>query len=109
MLKTIELDSNPAFMPWLVVKKEEQRNQENASRYTSKQRSNAQTLVDLLDYAYAAKGFHVNYRKTFIAIKVDHPIVKDRKQVKILEELFDVRGYTKAVTAQGFIIRIPNV
>ncbi len=103
-----EMDTKPSTTPWLVAAQVEKRNNENASRYTAKDRSTARTLIDVIEDAYSTKGVFLNFRKKFIAIKVNKPVVRHRSAVKILHEIFDSRGYSKAISAQGFVIRIPN-
>lgn len=80
----------------------------NAATWTSAQRAAAQTVIDLVDCAYEFEESFKNFRKTFIAIKFSKPKVIDPKQAKIIDEIFAERGYSKAVTEQGIVIRIPR-
>jgi len=84
----------------------ERRNNENASCYSSAERSAANTARDLLDMAYAYKGLHINYRKTFIAVKVDAPLVKDKLTVRAVKDVFKEKGYEVLVSPQGIVVRI---
>jgi hypothetical protein len=84
----------------------ERQNNENASCYSSAERAAANTARDLLDLAYAYKGLHINYRKTFIAVKVDGPIARDKQTVRAVKETFAEKGYEVLVSKQGIIVRI---
>ena len=83
----------------------EMRNREMRSTWSSEKRSAAQTVLDLLDMAYKGK-FYINYRKTFIAVKVDAPIVRDRLTVKAVKAVFKDHAYDVVNTPQGLVVRI---
>lgn len=83
----------------------EMRNRELRSTWSSEKRSAAQTVLDLLDMAY--KGtFYINYRKKFISVKVDAPIVRDRLTVKAVKSVFKDKSYEVVNTPQGLVVRI---
>ena len=83
----------------------EMRNREMRSTWTSEKRSAAQTVLDLLDMAYKG-NFYINYRKKFIAVKVDAPIVRDRLTVKAVKAVFEEHEYNVVNTPQGLVVRI---
>jgi hypothetical protein len=83
----------------------EMRNREMRSTWTSEKRSAAQTVLDLLDMAYKG-NFYINYRKKFIAVKVDAPIVRDRLTVKAVKAVFKDNAYDVVNTPQGLVVRI---
>ena len=83
----------------------EMRNREMRSTWTSDKRSAAQTVLDLLDMAYKG-NFYINYRKKFIAVKADAPIVRDRLTVKVVKEIFEEHEYNVVNTPQGLVVRI---
>lgn len=105
---TKEIDTNPARFAWFAVKDEARRSRENAATYTSQQRGAAETVRDLLDLAYAYKGIYINYRKTFIVVKMDSPLVRDRRQAKEIDAIFTEKGYVKVKSDQGIMIRLPR-
>jgi hypothetical protein len=84
----------------------EYHNRMNAATYSSNQRSQAQSVIDIMDLAYKYESTYVNFRKTFIAVKIEGAIVRDRKLAQQVDEIFTEKGYTKAVTPQGIVIRI---
>jgi hypothetical protein len=87
----------------------EYRNREEASKYSSEQRAQAQRIIDIMDLAYKFKATYINYRKTFIAVKIEDAMIKDRKLAKEVDVIFAERGYTKAKTPQGIVVRITKV
>lgn len=80
-------------------------NRKNASTYTWQERSTAQTALDLLDLAFACKDSYINYRKTFIAVKLEKPVVKSKKMLAEVESILEGKGAVKIVTAQGVTYR----
>lgn len=103
---TKELETKAANNKWFAAADAERYSRECASRYTSAQRANVLTAVDLIDMVYAYKGIHTNYRKTFIAIKVDAPVVRNRRMLNEVEDILAEKGFEKAVTPQGVVYRI---
>ena len=62
-----------------------------------------------LEMCYSGSKFYTTFRKKFITIKIDNASVRDSKSLKILEDDYETRGITKAVSPQGVIYRIPKV
>jgi len=83
-------------------------NQEHSHRWTLAEKSRAQTCVDVLHTAYAFAEHYINYRKTFISIKLSGVIRRSRLLAQQADEIIKERGYTVISTAQGMIIRIPK-
>jgi hypothetical protein len=79
------------------------------STYTPAEQVRAERIRIGLDMVYSAKGIHVNPRGKFIAIKVDRPRVRDRKNLALLEKDYELLGITKVVTEQGVTYRIPKI
>jgi len=86
----------------------EMRNRELSHSYSSEQRAKAATARDLIDTAYAYSNIYINYRKTFIAIKVESARVRDKRFAKEMEDIFASQGYTKVVSDQGVVYRLPR-
>ncbi len=83
--------------------------QEHSHRWTPAEKSRAQTVVDVLHTAYAFAEHYINYRKTFISIKITGMIRRSRQLAQEADAIIQARGYTVVQTAQGMIIRIPKV
>jgi len=82
------------------------RNITMASKYSDAQKVQAERMKLGLEMVYAHKGIYINYRMNFIAVKISNPTVRDRKNLRLLEEEYNERGVTKNVTEQGVIYRI---
>lgn len=85
------------------------RNIAGASTYSDAQKVQAERMKLGLDMVYASKGIYINFRLKFITIKVESPLVRDRKTLALLEQDYEKAGITKQVTAQGVIYRIKKV
>jgi hypothetical protein len=79
------------------------------SHYSDKERVRAERMKIGLEMVYNAKGIHINPRGKFIAIKVDQPQVRDRKNLALLEKDYELLAITKVVTEQGVTYRIPKI
>jgi hypothetical protein len=79
------------------------------SHYSETQKVQAERMKLGLELCYSAKGIYVNPRKKFIAIKIDNPTIKDRKNLALLEQDYEKAGITKVVSNQGVTYRIAKV
>ena len=79
------------------------------THYTDAERTRAERMKLGLELCYSAKGIYINPRNKFIAIKVDKPTVKDRKNLALLEQDYEAQGITKVLTNQGVTYRIAKV
>ena len=79
------------------------------SHYTDKERVRAERMKLGLEMVYNAKGIYVNPRGKFIAVKVDKPQVRDRKNLALLEKDYELLGITKVLTEQGVTYIIPKI
>ena len=79
------------------------------SHYTDQERVRAERMKLGLEMVYHAKAIHINPRGKFIAIKVDQPQVRDRKNLALLEKDYELLNITKVLTAQGITYRIPKI
>ncbi len=79
------------------------------SHYTDQERVRAERIKIGLEMVYNAKGIHINPRGKFIAVKVDQPQIRDRKNLALLEKDYVSEGITKVLTKQGITYRIPKI
>ena len=84
------------------------RNREMAVTYTREQQCLAQRALDLLDTAYAYANSYINYRKKFMAVKIEGAMKRDRKMAAEAISILEERGYEVVTTAQGIVVRIPR-
>lgn len=78
-----------------------------STHYTAQQRHTAECVKLMLGEAYAGTVY-LTYRKRFAAVKIADARVRNTKLLKELEADYVQRGYTKAVTPQGVVYRIPK-
>lgn len=78
------------------------------SKYSEKQKIEAERVKLALELVYGARGIYANPRNKFISVKVDKPWVKDRINLQLLEKDWEAKGYTKTSTAQGITYHIPK-
>jgi hypothetical protein len=107
-LQVTTIDAKPSATPWFVHQDVKRLNDQWGPTYTPKQRTEAQKALDLLHTAYHYKGAYINYRKNFIAIKIDRPIKRNKLYAVTADSYFADKGYSKVVSPQGFVIRIPR-
>jgi hypothetical protein len=80
-----------------------------STHYSEAEKVTAERVKLGLEYVYSAKGVYLNYRTKFISIKLDGARVRDKVNLKLLEEEYEQKGYIKKSTAQGIIYRIPKI
>ena len=106
-MKANELETkNAGFYARAAAIDARMRNIAMASSYTDAQKVQAERMKLGLDMVYASKGIYINFRLKFITLKIESPIVRDRKTLAVLEQDYEKAGITKQVTAQGVIYRI---
>ena len=107
-LEVKQINTDVSRRPWFVKQDVERLNAKWSATYTPKQRSAAQQALDLLDTAYHYQGAYINYRKKFIAVKLDRPIKRNKLYAATADAHFADKGYSKVVSPQGFVVRIPR-
>ena len=84
------------------------RNRELACTYTREQQCRAQRVLDVMQLGYAYAAAYTNYRKKFIAVKLEGVCVRDKRMAAEALLCMQERGYSVETTPQGTIIRIPR-
>jgi hypothetical protein len=103
-MKANEIDSKDSgIYAFYAARDARMRNIANASRFSDVMKIRAERMKQVLTLVYAAKAIHVNFRKTKIAVKVDAGIVRDRKNLALLEKDWEQQGVSKTLSAQGVI------
>jgi hypothetical protein len=109
-MKEKELDTQSAgYYAYAAARDARMRATAMWSHYTDAERTRAERMKLGLELCYSAKGIYINPRNKFIAIKVDKPSVKDRKNLALLEQDYEAQGITKVLTNQGVTYRIAKV
>ena len=78
----------------------------NSSLYSEIQKIRAERVKLGLEMVYSADKVYIEFRKTFISVKVDRPNVRDRKGLALLETCYDNEGFEKGKTSQGITYRL---
>jgi hypothetical protein len=105
MQKARSIDRDSAPIPWAAIANVRMRNIANASLFTDRQKAKAIAMSHALELCINSDGVHVNYRKKFIAVKVDNPRIYNRHSLRHLEESWG-DNVQKIITPQGYIYRI---
>ena len=107
-MKITESHYTPASTKWAASVDAVKRSSTEKLAYSDLQRLQAERMKIGLEMVYA-NDVYINYRKKFIAIKVDHPSIKDLRNLRLLEQQYAGDGVVKCVSPQGVIYRIPRV
>jgi hypothetical protein len=109
-MKEKELDTQSAgYYAYAAARDARMRATAMWSHYTDAERVRAERMKLGLELCYSAKGIYINPRTKFIAIKIDKPTVRDRKNLALLEQDYEAQGITKVLTNQGVTYRIAKV
>ena len=82
------------------------RNIANKSKYAEALRIRIEGMKMVLDTVYKAKKVYEAYGKRGVSIKVDGAIVRDKRNLALLEQDWATLGFTKRVSVQGVIYRL---
>ena len=105
MLKR-NLDTKEAPTKWWAAQDARMRNLVNKSHYSEQTQIRVERMMMALGLCYNAKGIHEAFGKRGVSIKVDRPTsIKDRINLRLLEQDWDQLGVSKKVSPQGIIYR----
>lgn len=107
-MDTQELDTKPAGRYALAAYLDARmKNSVNASLYTEKQKAQAEGMRFALELVYSGP-VHLNYRQKGISLKVEGRTVKDRANLRLLEEEWASRGIQRKDSPQGVIYHVKH-
>lgn len=106
-MNTVEIESTRAPRAWYAAKDAAIKSYAASTHFSNAQRLEVDRVRLVLDMAYSGKVY-VNYRKKFAVVKIENARVQDPKLLKELEQEYETRGYTKVVSKQGVLYRIPK-
>lgn len=110
MLVVKDIDTKPAGRYAFAAAKDAERySDECRAVYDSRQRAAAETFRDVVVMAYSGKSIYVTYRKRFIAVKIDAPVLRNRHIRNEVDAICSERGYETVRSTQGITFRIPRV
>jgi hypothetical protein len=103
-----DINTPKAYNPWYAIQDAKRRSIANQSHFSQAKQVAADRMAMVLPMVYKNSGVYINYRAKFIAVKVSEATVKNSKDLVKLEADWTKLGYTKRVSAQGIIYRIPK-
>ena len=104
-MRTLVLKTEEAPNKWWAAQDARMRNLANQSHYTEAAKIRAERMKLALELVYSAKSVYVAFGKKGISLKVDAATVRDRKNLRLLEQDWEQQGVEKRVSAQGVIYR----
>lgn len=108
-MKVQALDNQESPSKFAAAYDARMRNIAVGSTYSQKEKTRADRMKFALELCFNFKEIHINYRQKFIAVKVDNAVVKNRKDLALLESDWEKEGIVKRTSAQGVIYHIPRV
>ena len=105
-MKTQNLDTAEAPVKWFAYQDARQRNLSNKSHHSEAVKLQVDRMLAVMDLVYAAQGIYEAYGRRGVSVKVNKPVVKNRKALRELEAQWESQGFTKRISAQGIIYRL---
>jgi hypothetical protein len=103
------LNTEEAPNKWFAAYDARMRSLANQTSFSQAQQIQAERMYAVLDMVYAGRIFEPKYNKTMITLKIENATVKDKKNLKLLEEDWAKLGVKKRPTAQGINYNIPKI
>lgn len=107
-MKALNINNEEAQNKWWAYNDAKMRSVANSSLYSNSQKARAERMLYALELVYSAKNFFLQYGKKSVSIKIDHPNIRDRKTLRLLEDDYEKEGIVKKVSAQGVVYNIPR-
>lgn len=104
-MKTTFKDTSEAPNKWWAARDAQMRNAANKTRWSPGQQLKAQRMTVVLESVYSGRVYTV-YGKRKLSVKVDKPVVVDRKNLREMETYWTQQGITKTLTPQGIMYQI---
>ena len=96
---------------WVCVQDAKKRDAENIKLYTAEEQRFAEGLLGTIGDVYGRSNTYMNYRKKFVAVKVDSPRVRDKVSLAAvrLDCWCETNGVEKVITRHGnFVYRVSH-
>ena len=107
-MHTVTLKTKEAPNKWWAFHDASMRSTVNSSLYTQAERIVAERMKLALELVCTGRVY-IAYGKTGVSVKLDQPRVRDRKELEILEQIWEAKGVKKRKTGQGIIYRLTRV
>lgn len=82
------------------------KNLSNKTHYNQAFQVQVERMKIVLPMVYSTSRVYESYGKTGVSIKVENAQIRDRKNLRILEQEWAAKGFVKKVTPQGVIYRL---
>ena len=103
------LNTDEAPNKWFAAYDARMRSIANQTTFSQAQQVQAERMHAVMEMVYSGRVFTPKYNKTMITLKIENPVVKDKKNLKLLETEWEKSGVRKRVTAQGINYNILKV
>lgn len=106
-MQTKFINTEEAPNKWWAARDARMRSAANKTHYSSTQQVQAERMRQALELVYAGRFFEPKYNKTFITIKIEGAMVRDKKNLALLEQEWNKLG--KRPSPQGVNYNIPKI
>lgn len=103
------INTEEASNKWWAARDARMRSSANKTHYSSGQQVQAERMRQVLELVYAGRFFEPKYNKTFITLKIEGAMVKDKKNLALLEQEWSQLGIRKRPSPQGVNYNIPKL
>ena len=97
---------NAGKFAWFAERDASLKSAVNASLFSDFQKLKAERIKLVLELLYSTEKVSITNCKKWIRVKVHNGIVRDRKQLRILESDWAADGIKKHMTGQAIIYRV---
>lgn len=108
-MQTKFINTEEAPNKWWAARDARMRSAANKTHYSSTQQVQAERMRQALELVYAGRFFEPKYNKTFITIKIEGAMVRDKKNLALLEQEWNKLGIRKRPSPQGVNYNIPKI
>lgn len=99
------LDTREAPVKWWAAQDARMRNLVNKTRWPDAVQLKVQRMLSVLDLLYAGKIYEA-YGRRRVSIKIDRPVILDRRQLSVMEKEWAAQGVVKTITPQGILYQV---
>ena len=105
-MQAVLINTEEAPNKWWAAQDAKMRNETNKTHYPLAIQLQVSRMLSVMDLLYSAEGIYDAYGKKGVSIKVNKAVIRDRKNLRALEDDWAKAGVTKKMSAQGVIYRI---
>ena len=106
MLEKETEHQNAGNYAWFAARDARMKSYANSTNFSEKQKVLAERVKLGLELTYSCKEVSITYCKKWVRVKVHSGVVKDKKNLALLENDWSNQGITKVFTSQGVIYHV---